>query len=270
ARSVIPTRSATSRSRISGSRAIERRTAAWFVTNVQPGGLAVLSVAGLDIHDRSVVHSLSPIHRTRRSVMAATRAAVLEAESKTLGGMRLVVGYAAVAAILAAATSVSIVLGHDEHAAPGIAGFYKSSSACLGSNFKLGQSGQFVDLGSGPSGKLRFRHGHLTGDITCKGGGAAVASDLAVQGKGATAKLAGSIGANQVNASYSEALPAPGTSAKKPPKRSSEETFGRLMLAIAAVILAARLVGTGIRWASQPRVMGEVLAGILLGPTLLW
>ncbi|TMK69555.1 MAG: hypothetical protein E6G50_12030 [Actinobacteria bacterium] len=201
--------------------------------------------------------------------MAATRAAVLEEESKTLGGMRLVVGYAAVAAILAAATSVSIVLGHDEHAAPGIAGFYKSSSACLGSNFKLGQSGQFVDLGSGPSGKLRFRHGHLTGDITCKGGGAAVASDLAVQGKGATAKLAGAIGASRVNASFSEALPAPGTSAKKPPKRSSEETFGRLMLAIAAVILAARLVGTGIRWASQPRVMGEVLAGILLGPTLL-
>ena len=131
--------------------------------------------------------------------MAATRAAVLEEESKTLGGMRLVVGYAAVAAILAAATSVSIVLGHDEHAAPGIAGFYKSSSACLGSNFKLGQSGQFVDLGSGPSGKLRFRHGHLTGDITCKGGGAAVASDLAVQGKGATAKLAGAIGASRVN-----------------------------------------------------------------------
>ncbi len=41
------------------------------------------------------------------------------------------------------------------------------------------------------------------------------------------------------------------------------------MLAIAAVILAARLVGTAIGRLSQPRVMGEVLAGILLGPTLL-
>ena len=41
------------------------------------------------------------------------------------------------------------------------------------------------------------------------------------------------------------------------------------MLAIAAVILAARLVGSLIARLSQPRVMGEVLAGILLGPTLL-
>ena len=41
------------------------------------------------------------------------------------------------------------------------------------------------------------------------------------------------------------------------------------MLAIAAVILAARLVGSLIARFSQPRVMGEVLAGILLGPTLL-
>src|SRR5262249_45136834 len=52
-------------------------------------------------------------------------------------------------------------------------------------------------------------------------------------------------------------------------KRSGEETFGRLMLAIAAVILAARLIGTVTARLSQPRVMGEVLAGILLGPTLL-
>ena len=41
------------------------------------------------------------------------------------------------------------------------------------------------------------------------------------------------------------------------------------MLAIAAVILAARLVGSLIARFHQPRVMGEVLAGILLGPTLL-
>jgi Kef-type K+ transport system membrane component KefB len=200
--------------------------------------------------------------------MAATRAVALE-EPKAFGKMRLIVGYGVVAAILAVATTISIVLGHDEHAAPAIGAFYKSSSSCLGSKFKLNQSGQFVDLASGPSGKLRFKHSHLTGDITCAAGGAALASDLAVQGKGASAKLSGTIGANHVTGSYADALPEPGASAKKPKKRSSEETFGRLMLAIAAVILAARLVGSGIRWAHQPRVMGEVLAGILLGPTLL-
>ncbi len=52
-------------------------------------------------------------------------------------------------------------------------------------------------------------------------------------------------------------------------KRSGEETFGRLMLAIAAVILAARVMGLLLGRLGQPQVMGEVLAGILLGPTLL-
>jgi Kef-type K+ transport system membrane component KefB len=48
-----------------------------------------------------------------------------------------------------------------------------------------------------------------------------------------------------------------------------EALFGRLMLAIAAVIVAARAVGALAGRLGQPRVMGEVLAGILLGPTLL-
>ena len=72
-----------------------------------------------------------------------------------------------------------------------------------------------------------------------------------------------------MTATFAEELPEPGTSAKPAKKRSGEETFGRLMLAIAAVILAARLVGALIARFHQPRVMGEVLAGILLGPTLL-
>ena len=63
--------------------------------------------------------------------------AAMEDRVKTLGGMRLVVGYAAVAAILASAATVSILIGHDEHAAPAIGAFYKSTSSCLGSNFKL-------------------------------------------------------------------------------------------------------------------------------------
>ena len=48
-----------------------------------------------------------------------------------------------------------------------------------------------------------------------------------------------------------------------------EETVARLMLAMAVVIVAARLAGIGVARLGQPRVMGEVLAGILLGPTLL-
>jgi Kef-type K+ transport system membrane component KefB len=190
------------------------------------------------------------------------------APSSSFGGRRLVAGYVVVAALVAVAASVSIVLGHDEHPAPAVAGFYSSASTCLGSNFKVSQSGEFVDLGGGPSGKLRLGSRHLKGNVRCAKGGSGSA-DLAVLGKGATAKLVGTIGARHVSATFGEPLPAPGASAKPPPKRTSEETFGRLMLAIASVILAARLVGALISRLSQPRVMGEVLAGILLGPTLL-
>ena len=137
----------------------------------------------------------------------ASAAAVTEREHK-LGGMRLLAGYVAVGAFLAAAATVSIVIGRGEHATPAIGAFYKSTSTCLGSSFRLNQSGQFVDLGGGPSGKLRLRHGQLTGDVTCVGGGTA-AANLALQGKGATAKLTGTIGANHVSATYSKALPAP-------------------------------------------------------------
>ncbi|MFN2594558.1 MAG: cation:proton antiporter [Actinomycetota bacterium] len=50
---------------------------------------------------------------------------------------------------------------------------------------------------------------------------------------------------------------------------SPEEIFGRLMLAIAAVVLMARLLGVVASKIGQPRVMGEILAGIVLGPSVL-
>jgi Kef-type K+ transport system membrane component KefB len=173
-----------------------------------------------------------------------------------------VLGYAVVGVLVAVAAVVSILAGRDEHPAPAFAGFYTSASACLGTNFKVSQSGQFVDFGSGPEAKFRLSDSQLKGDVTCVKGGSK-AADLAVDGKGTSAKLVGTIGAEHVTAKFGAPLPAPGTSAKPPPKRTSEETFGRLMLAIAAVILAARLVGTLTARLSQPRVMGEVLAGIV-------
>jgi hypothetical protein len=82
-------------------------------------------------------------------------------------------------------------------------------------------------------------------------------------------KLKGTIGAEKFKAVYARSLPASGAATEDAPNRTAEETFGRLMLAIAAVILAARGVGVLVRSLGQPQVMGEVLAGILLGPTLL-
>ena len=192
----------------------------------------------------------------------------MASSDRDLGGTRLIVGYVVVAVFLVASVAVSVSIGRDEHAQPAIAGFYSSDSACLGESFKLVQSGQFVDLSGDSGGKLRLRDDRLTGTVDCAGGGTATA-DLTVTGDGAKATIAGTVGEEQVTATFEEELPEPGTSAKPAKKRDGEETFGRLMLAIAAVILAARLVGSLIARFHQPRVMGEVLAGILLGPTLL-
>ena len=187
---------------------------------------------------------------------------------KDIRGTKLIIGYVIIVAFLVISIALSIAKGRDEHAQPAIGGFYTSDSACLGKEFKLVQSGQFVDLSGGGTGKLRLKDDQLTGDVDCATGDSAPVA-FAVSGAGEKAKLSGTVAGDPVNTTFAEPLPEPGASAKKPKKRSGEETFGRLMLAIAAVILAARLVGTLIARFHQPRVMGEVLAGILLGPTLL-
>jgi K+:H+ antiporter len=184
------------------------------------------------------------------------------------GGTRLIAGYLAVTAFLIASIGTSISIGRDRHAEPAIGAFYSSTSSCLGDKFKLQQSGQFIDLSGSSTGKLRLQSKNLHGTAHCAGGGTARV-DLDLTGKGKTASFAGTVGTDQVTGKFAEALPEPGASAKKPVKRTGEETFGRLMLAIAAVLLAARVVGAVTARLSQPRVMGEVLAGILLGPTLL-
>ena len=43
----------------------------------------------------------------------------------------------------------------------------------------------------------------------------------------------------------------------------------RILLSLLVVIAAARLVGWGISKVGQPRVHGEILAGIILGPSLV-
>jgi Kef-type K+ transport system membrane component KefB len=188
-----------------------------------------------------------------------------------LRGRRLLIGYAVVAFFLAVAAIVSINVGRGLEHQPEIAGVYTASpSACLGGSFELTQSGQFVELdGRGPvRGSLRLRDGRLEGEVTCRDG-ARTDVDLAVSGAESEAAFSGVILDQQVEAAFAGELPEPGASAQPAKKRSAEETFGRLMLAIAAVILAARLAGVALARAGQPRVMGEILAGILLGPTLL-
>lgn len=51
--------------------------------------------------------------------------------------------------------------------------------------------------------------------------------------------------------------------------RVSPDTLFHVLLALAAVILAARAIGLVLRRLGQPPVIGEILAGIMLGPSLL-
>lgn len=49
----------------------------------------------------------------------------------------------------------------------------------------------------------------------------------------------------------------------------SEHVIPRVFVAMAAVIVAARLMGALARRLRQPPVVGEIIGGIALGPTLL-
>jgi Kef-type K+ transport system membrane component KefB len=48
-----------------------------------------------------------------------------------------------------------------------------------------------------------------------------------------------------------------------------ESAFSHVLLTLAAVILVGRLLAGFLRWCGQPPVIGEVLAGIALGPSVL-
>jgi len=50
---------------------------------------------------------------------------------------------------------------------------------------------------------------------------------------------------------------------------TSAEILARVLLAVAVIIVAARAFGSLFRIINQPRVIGEIVAGILLGPSLL-
>jgi Kef-type K+ transport system membrane component KefB len=53
------------------------------------------------------------------------------------------------------------------------------------------------------------------------------------------------------------------------PQAQNEQVLFHVLLALAAVIIAGRLLGRLFRYVGQPPVIGEVVAGILLGPSLL-
>ena len=71
---------------------------------------------------------------------------------------------------------------------------------------------------------------------------------------------------------WGEQLPAPTLSARDAPGSGVAESGTRLLdvlLALTTIVIATRVVGSAVRRLGQPAVMGEVIAGLMLGPSLL-
>jgi Kef-type K+ transport system membrane component KefB len=171
-----------------------------------------------------------------------------------------------------------------------VGGEYKlaPTSACLGSKLKLAQSGSTVKVmtSSKPRGTLIYRAGTLAGSISCERGGARTLTGTAA-GRALDLMLvppvlkatAGAVG----NGAAIGAPSGTGPSAAAGPtgvggvstpehlaatkQRTAENTVVAFFIAVVVVMLFARLCGSLMPRIGQPRVMGEVLAGILLGPT---
>jgi Kef-type K+ transport system membrane component KefB len=79
--------------------------------------------------------------------------------------------------------------------------------------------------------------------------------------------LAGVMGVLELGKTASAPLPASGLGAN--PAGHAMPNLVTLLLQVAAIVIAARLVGLLFGRIGQPQVMGETVAGILLGPSLL-
>lgn len=69
--------------------------------------------------------------------------------------------------------------------------------------------------------------------------------------------------------SESAQSPAAQSPAAQKPAAQKPHTLPKLLLALIAILLTAQTLGWLFRYLAQPRVIGEMVAGFLLGPTLL-
>jgi Kef-type K+ transport system membrane component KefB len=123
-------------------------------------------------------------------------------------------------------------------------------SRCLGGTVEL-HDGE-LDGRAGRLGTVTYTDGRLSGSVRCETG---------------TATLRGQAADRQITLVVAGAGETERVVAVK--RREFGRTLAAFFLAVVVVMLAARLVGACAARIGQPRVMGEVLAGILLGPTVL-
>ena len=116
-----------------------------------------------------------------------------------------------------------------------------------------------------PTGTLRYRSGALSGTVRCKNG-----QRRAVLGMASGRQIELTIAAlGHPAVPLSAPLPLGAERIEATKSRTFDSTVAAFFLAVLVVMLAARGVGALMPKIRQPRVIGEVLAGIALGPTLL-
>ncbi|MGZ6675083.1 MAG: cation:proton antiporter, partial [Solirubrobacteraceae bacterium] len=139
---------------------------------------------------------------------------------------------------------------------PSIAGSYKLAprSDCLGGALELEKAGGAYEI-KGGLGRLVYRDGPVAGRVICRD-----KSVRAVTGQALNRDIT-------LNLAAAGAAGAP-EKVVATKQRDFTETVAAFFLAVVVVMLFARLMGAAVAHFRQPRVMGEVLAGILLGPTV--
>jgi K+:H+ antiporter len=168
----------------------------------------------------------------------------------------------------------------------GIAGTYATSptSTCFGGTFALSGTGPSYRLSTerGPLGRVSYstRTGAVFGDVACTRGGhvrlTATANDLQLQNVqlipldlATPVASAASAGGNPLLTTPS-GLPPWGEKFTATGQRSNfNKLVAAVFLSVAVVLVVARLFGIVAVKLRQPRVMGEVIAGIVLGPSVL-
>jgi len=158
------------------------------------------------------------------------------------------------------------------------------NSTCFGSSFSLHGTGQLATLYSSASERLgtvsySTRTGGVFGDVACvKGGQArltATANDLQLENVTAIPLEVATPAPSKVPMAK-PVLTTPsglGPAGEKFTATKQRSDFDKLVaaffLAVAIVLVVARLVGVLAVKLGEPRVMGEVVAGLLLGPSVL-
>jgi Kef-type K+ transport system membrane component KefB len=145
--------------------------------------------------------------------------------------------------------------------APGsITGDYRltPTSLCLGGSMAIVADGRLleVEVSGRPRGALRYAtSGEISGSVTCAREGRAT-----VAGEAANRELRLTLMPAGAQATIER------VTAQK--QREFGSTLATFFLAVLVVMLFARLAGELAVRIHQPRVMGEVAAGIILGPTV--